>query len=227
MGNALRIIFGTPLVHLPRVIRRRTVKRILGWDIHPDARIGICLLNLKYLRMQKDSSIGHATVVSGLKALELGSNSVIGQRNWISASKVLIDAYGGECGTMKIGNESAITSAHYIDTSGGIKMGECSTIAGVKSTIVTHQIDLFQSKQKVFPLAIGNHSFIGSDCRIVPGSRIGSRIIVAMGSVVTGKLDQSEYIYGGIPAKPLKPLADAEYFAREVGWVGPMAGSQE
>ena len=38
----------------------------------------------------------------------------------------------------------------------------------------------------------------------MPGVTIAPKIIVAAGSVVTKNLDREEWLYAGIPAKPIK-----------------------
>ncbi len=55
------------------------------------------------------------------------------------------------------------------------------------------------------PVVIGDNVYIGSRAIILPGVTIGSNLIIAAGAVVTTSLP-SGYIYGGNPAKQIKPL---------------------
>jgi acetyltransferase-like isoleucine patch superfamily enzyme len=84
----------------------------------------------------------------------------------------------------------------------------------VRSTILTHQIDVFESRQIRKPVRIGTYCYIGSDVRIVPGGSISDRCAVGMGSVVVGDLDKCGMLYGGVPAQSLRELGDAQYFNR-------------
>jgi hypothetical protein len=58
-------------------------------------------------------------------------------------------------GVFKIGEHSAVTSRHYLDCTGGVTVGAFSTVAGARSTIFTHQVDITQSRQVWRPVRIG------------------------------------------------------------------------
>ena len=53
---------------------------------------------------------------------------------------------------------------------------------------------------------IGDGVWIGSNAMVMPGVKIANKIIVAAGSVVTKDLYKEGWLYGGIPAKPIKQL---------------------
>lgn len=63
------------------------------------------------------------------------------------------------------------------------------------------QIDLIR------PITIGDNVFIGWGAIIMPGTQIGSNIIIGAGSVVRGKLLDNS-IYAGVPAKRISSLED-------------------
>jgi acetyltransferase-like isoleucine patch superfamily enzyme len=169
--------------------------------------------------MGSGSRIGHFTVARGMHRMVLGNNGRIGQWNWMSAA-AFSPAEGADLrGHLILGKDSSITSRHYLDCSGGITIGNFTTIGGVRSTFLTHQIDLIQSIQTSQHLSIGDYCFIGSDVRLVPGAKIGDRVVVAMGAVVVGSLDQSYTVYGGVPASPIKTMGHAGYFQRKSGFV--------
>jgi len=58
------------------------------------------------------------------------------------------------------------------------------------------------------PVHIGSDVYIGSRVTILPGITIENRVIIASGAVVTRNLI-SGYIYGGIPAQPIKKLDES------------------
>jgi acetyltransferase-like isoleucine patch superfamily enzyme len=223
--QVLRISLVLAVCRLPARIRSRLLRSLFGWHIHPSARIGISILGVRYLEMERNSSIGHGNVVRDMERLSLGMNSVIDQWNWISSSSLLVSHFRGGAGHFRLGANSALTSRHYVDGSGGVSIGDFTTVAGVKSTILTHQIDLETSEQYVDSVVIGDYCFLGSDCRVVAGSTILSNVIVAMGAVVAGNLSEPYSLYGGIPAKFIKRVDGAKYFSRQSGWVGPTAAS--
>jgi acetyltransferase-like isoleucine patch superfamily enzyme len=125
----------------------------------------------------------------------------------------------GAGGRLVVDRRGAITSRHYIDCSGDVSVGAFTVVAGVRSTILTHQIDVVESRQTVAPVAIGDYCFIGSNCRITPGSAIPDRCVTAMGSVVVGELPQPGMLYAGVPARPVKELGDATFFNRPDAFV--------
>ena len=70
------------------------------------------------------------------------------------------------------------------------------------------------SRQVLLPVRIGDYCFIGSNARLTPGSVLVDRCVVAMGAVVVGELTQSETLYAGVPAKPIKRFEHAAFFER-------------
>jgi len=61
------------------------------------------------------------------------------------------------------------------------------------------------------PITVGNNVYIGIRSIIMPGVHIGNNVIIAAGSVVTKDIPDNG-VYGGIPAKFIKPIN--EYFEK-------------
>jgi UDP-3-O-[3-hydroxymyristoyl] glucosamine N-acyltransferase len=196
---------------------------LFGWQVDRSARIGLSLfVGVRRVRLGPRARIGHFTVFRDLNYLELGTDSTIGQWNWITAARELLAASGGDgAGALVIGPHSAITSRHYLDCTGGVRVGAFTTIAGVRSTILTHQVDVYESRQVRLPVRIGEYCFVGSDVRIAAGSAIANGCAIAMGSVVAGALEEPGTLYGGVPARPIKELGEAAYLGRRTGRVRP------
>ena len=55
---------------------------------------------------------------------------------------------------------------------------------------------------------IGNHVWLTAHTRVLKGSQIPHSCIIANSCVVSGKLENSNAIYGGIPANLLKENID-------------------
>jgi acetyltransferase-like isoleucine patch superfamily enzyme len=202
------------------------MNRVLGWRVHPSAHVGPSL----FLRVAH-VSLGPGAYVLSLSAfhdvddLRLDENAVIGHWNWISAARALrtpaLDARaGGRPASLSLGRGATVTSRHYIDCSGGVSLGAFTVLAGVRSTIISHQVDPARSEQDVKPVAIGDYCLIGSNAKIVPGARIPNRCVVAMGAVVVGALAEEGFLYAGVPARPVKPVGDGLYFTRTTSDAG-------
>jgi UDP-3-O-[3-hydroxymyristoyl] glucosamine N-acyltransferase len=162
------------------------------------------------------AAIGSLSVIRDLAVLTLGEHAVIGHWNWVSASKRLAEA-GAPC-QLHLGAHSAITSRHYIDCSGGIRIGTHTTIAGVRSTFVTHGISWKSSAQTFSPIEIGDYCLISSNVQVSPGTVVGSRVVVGMGATIAGKLLEPG-LYVQSRATLVKPDLAGEYFEREEGHV--------
>jgi acetyltransferase-like isoleucine patch superfamily enzyme len=206
----------------PGVVKRRLLRLFFRWEIDRSATLGISLYyNVEQVRMGPGSRIGHLNVLRNLRSVQLGSSASIGQWNWITAATMLVDPpYVPSSGCITINDEAAITSRHYLDCAGGVEVGRATTIAGVRSTLLSHQIDVGDSRQTAAPIRIGAYCFVGSNVLVTPGAAIPDRCVIAMGATVVGRLSESGMLYGGVPARPLKSIEDARYFDREKGFVG-------
>ena len=99
-------------------------------------------------------------------------------------------------------------------TGWGVKLGNYVTIS-YGATILTSGLDskdypdtcnCKNRKHLVAPVSIGDGVWLCANVTVTPGITIAPRIIVAAGSVVTKDLDKEGWLYGGVPAKPIKPL---------------------
>jgi acetyltransferase-like isoleucine patch superfamily enzyme len=94
-------------------------------------------------------------------------------------------------------------------------MGDYVSITS--STFITHDggVWVFRNEEPdidvVKPIIIGNYVFIGINCTILPGVKIGDNTVVGAGSVITKELSGG-YVYAGNPAKPIKTIQ--EYYAK-------------
>ena len=198
---------------------KNSILRMLGFQIGSNARIGPCLfLNIHFLDIGDDATIRPFNVFRNL-TLVMGAGSIIGSWNWFSSAYGLnkIETYQGK---FEIGKESAINSRNYFDVSGGIRFGDYSDFAGVRSTFVTHQISLTESKQTCNPIEIGKYTIVCSNSIFVPGgTTVGNECLFAMGSVVRAGNYPSGGFYAGNPAV-YKKQTSGEWFHRRVGKVG-------
>lgn len=97
---------------------------------------------------------------------------------------------------------------------GGVIIGSYVTISyGV--TILTSGLETCDypikckckfRKHVLAPVVIGEGVWLCANVTVTPGCTIAPRIVVAAGSVVTKNLKLEGWLYGGVPAKPIKQL---------------------
>jgi acetyltransferase-like isoleucine patch superfamily enzyme len=175
--------------------------RLLGYKIR-DSRIGFGTIIAVDTATLDTCKIGPFNLFIGPMKVHIHRGASIGNRNeFICGYWVLRDEYKDVqyLRSLEICDEALITSRHYFDLSGSLTLGERSWIAGIDSQFWTHGAGVRERNIK-----IGSDCYIGSAVRFSPGSAIGDRVIVAMGSVVSGVLSESNALVGGVPAKVLK-----------------------
>jgi acetyltransferase-like isoleucine patch superfamily enzyme len=203
---------------LPASSVKNVLLRWLGWDVHKSARIGPSLiLGVDRLVAGANSTVGPFNVLRDLTLVALGEHATLGQWNWISAAKPLVrDAPTGQ---FLIGEHSALTSRHYVDCSGGVVIGAFSTVAGVRSTFITHGINWRSSRQTVRSISIGDHCLVSSNVNLTPGVKLPSNSVVGMGATLSGGGEPGQ-LWVQDRARFVKPVAGA-YFTRSIGFVDP------
>ena len=101
-----------------------------------------------------------------------------------------------------------------------VEIGDFSTVAGARSQILTHAVDLEDNRQRSAPVTIGAHTFVGTGVIILKGASLADCCVVAAGSVYGLKSSTPFGLYGGIPAVRIKDLSpDLKYFTRTEGVV--------
>ncbi len=209
--------FAMVVAALPASELKNAVLRLLGWSIGKRAHIGPCLfLNVDHVDIGSGAYIGAFNVVKDLVTLALGEKAVIGHWNWVTASPLFSQV--GAARVLYLGAHSAITSRHYVDCSGGIRIGTHTTIAGMRSTLFTHGIYWKNSAQTSNPINIGDYCLISSNVQVSPGTVVGNRIVVGMGATLAGELLEPG-LYMQSRATLVKSELGGEYFQREEGQV--------
>lgn len=110
---------------------------------------------------------------------------------------------------VSIGDHSGIGIRSEIH--GAVTIGD-SVMMGPEVIIYTrnHKHELgtpfyTQGSEDVRPVSIGNNVWIGRRAMFMPGSSVGSNVVVAAGAVVTGNFGD-DIILGGVPAKIIGKL---------------------
>ncbi|MDA9543899.1 hypothetical protein ACM43_04890 [Bradyrhizobium sp. CCBAU 45321] len=208
----MRYAIQTLLFAFPWTLRRRFLSLLWGYKLAPDCYVGFSWIGAKRLRMENSSRIGHLTFVKGVAQLELGRSARIGNLNWITGDSV-------ESGLL-VEEHAAITHRHLIDCTALVTIGQFSTFAGWRSQLLTHSIDVSQSRQTSDPVQIGRFCFVGTGVIILKGASLPDYSVLAAGSVLIDRPTEEYTIYGGVPARPVGKLPrETMYFNRGSGFV--------
>jgi acetyltransferase-like isoleucine patch superfamily enzyme len=210
---------------LPNAVKVVVYRRLFGFRIGRDVRIGLSLLAARGCEIGDATVIGHGNAVIDVGRLVLGDHVRIGALNLVrGGDEVRIGRWSellrrNELNSivdpdpvtptdprLLIGPGCVITDGHRLDFTDRIELGERVIVGGRGSSLWTH------NRQRTAPIRVGPRTYIGSESRVAPGSSVPARSIVALGSVVSGELSGDESLIGGVPAKVLRPLDDHDRY---------------
>jgi acetyltransferase-like isoleucine patch superfamily enzyme len=210
---------------LPGFLKRLCYRVFFGYKIGKRVRIGLSIIDANECQIGDDVSIGHLNLVLGVKKIVIGDHVRIGHVNIIrGGQEVLLGRYAeiirmNEINSIRnpdvvnptdprflLGEGSIITAGHKIDFTDLVTIGRRSILGGRNSSLWTH------NRQRTRPIDIGSFAYIGSEIRMAPGSRVPSRCIVGIGSVITSELTAEGHLIAGVPAKAIKELSEEDQF---------------
>lgn len=190
---------------VPPAIKRFILRR-LGAKIPSSVHIGKNVLiegKIKNLRIGSNVKIYHDTTIRIHNEMIIGDNVTIREHNAIGHGHL---PHRKVC--IKIGKNSTINPRCYIETTGGVDIGENVIMTG-KSSILTHEHNMKKGKaireQGITPkhdTVIGNDVFIGYQSTIMGGITIGDGAVTGAHSVVTRDVEPYT-IVAGVPAKKI------------------------
>ena len=197
---------------------------VCGYRLHRSSRIGVAFIAPDALHMGPRTTIGHLTVCKGIASLRMSQGASIGRANWISGyplrHREFFALRPDRRPELVLGAEAAITHRHLIDCTDQILIGAYSTIAGYRSQLLTHSIALDVGRQSCGPIHVGAYTFVGTQCILLAGAQLPAYSALAAGSLLAKPHHAIHTLYGGVPACPLKALADdLAYFHRTTGRV--------
>lgn len=212
------------LFALPWSLRRRALSRLLGYEIHPTARIGLSLVLADRVHLGAHSVIGHLNLARGLHEIVLGEHASIGHINWIAGAPKADQRYYAaqpeRAPSLIVGRHAAVTHRHLIDCTDRVHIGDFATLAGWRSQILTHAIDMALGVQTAGPVSIGEYCFVGTGVIVLKGASLPPRCVLAAGAVLVDAPSQTDAVYGGVPARIISSLdGTGKYFTRTTGHV--------
>lgn len=211
------------IVLLPWPARRRILVKFWKYEIDPTSRIGVAWVFPNRLEMGPYSAIGHLTVCKNLENLCLRERATIGRLNWITGhpkGSTHFQLEADRTSNLIVGEHAAVTSRHILDCTNAIQIGRFSTVAGFRSVILTHSVDLVEARQKSHPVSIGAYCFLGTNCVVLGGSVLPDFSVLAAHSLLRDEFTERYTLYGGTPARKVRSLSpEARYFSRSQGFV--------
>lgn len=211
----MRLAWACCMFVLPARLRHLLGRLIFGWEIHPTAYIGRSIIVVPHLTMGPGSFIGPFNVIKDIEELRLSEGASIGSRNRISGFPLNSEVFKHtptRYPSLILGRHAMITVAHEIDCSDRVELGDYSSIAGFRSTILTHSLNLVLDRFVTAPVEVGSRSAVMTGCTLLSGTRVPSRSIISAGSVVNTRLTQELTLYRGNPAEPIRSLPDTLRF---------------
>src|SRR3989442_2618297 len=210
---------------LPSFLKRSCYRLFFGYHIGKRVRIGLSIVDAQECQLDDDVSIGDLKLIIRVSKLDVGYHVKIGNLNIIrGGEEVRLGRYSeiirlNEINSISepevvnpidprflLGAGSIITTGHKIDFTDRVEIGRRSILGGRNSSLWTH------NRQRTRPIEIGDFAYIGSEIRVAPGGAIPARSIVGIGAVITSKLKEEEFLFAGVPAKPIKPLSEEDQF---------------
>jgi acetyltransferase-like isoleucine patch superfamily enzyme len=199
----------------PRSRPKNMVLKVFGFEIAKNCHFSPNIVwNVSRFSVEECAEIRAFNVFRNV-GIEVGEGAIIGSFNWFSSAPALRHL-SNFSGIFKIGSHGAINSRNYFDCSGGIEFGKFSDLAGVRSILISHQLDYTNSKQSCEGIVIGDYCLISANVKMTPGVRVENACLVAMSSVLTRGVYKSGNLYAGVPAKLKKPISGA-FFERKIG----------
>ena len=213
MINLLRLLFW---LAPPSPLKNRILS-VLGHRIEPGARLSPCVVwKVRDFRVADGGMVRPLSVFKNLERVEIGRDALLGPFNLVSAHPVFA-AVGLDAGCLLLDDGAFITSRHSIDCSGSVRLGRFSAIAGHGTTVLTHSIDLDEDAQAARPVAIGEYSFVGTNCLLLGGASVPARSVLAAGAVLPKDIDgpREPGVWAGVPARRVSDVPpDAAWFHR-------------
>jgi acetyltransferase-like isoleucine patch superfamily enzyme len=203
----MAVAFLLPL--LPGGMRRLVARLVLGWDVDPTARIGRSVVIVDEVVLGPGALIGHGNMVKGLSELRLDEDAILGTLNWVSGPAVDSGAFPWSPHrhpALILKRGAMITTRHIVDCSDTVTFEELAALAGIRSTVFTHSIDLVRNQQRTGRVTVGVRAAVLSNSVLLPGTAVAARSIVSAGSVVNTVLVKEGVFYRGNPAVEVREL---------------------
>lgn len=226
----MRFVWALLVAVLPSPLRRPLGRMLLGWDVDRSAHIGRSLILARKVVLGPGASIGSFNMIRGLEELRLEEGASIATRNWISCPPAAAQVFTHSprrYPALILGKHAMITVAHEIDCSDRVELADHARLAGFRSQILTHSLDLVRDRWATSPVELGEQSVVMSGCVLQNGTRVPRRAIISAGSVINTRLKAEQTFYRGNPAEAIRPLPDTLRYWKHPETLLDQSGSSE
>lgn len=164
---------------LPNFIKIFFYRTFFKWKIGSGVKIGFSILNGQRVTIGNNVKIGHLNQISGLKELTLEDSSSIGHLNTIKSGSTKRESI------FFCGENTSITSRHFIDSTGEVKIGRSVIVAGIHSQIWSHGLNTTTGDLYSDSVIVDNGCYVGSGCILLPGSYVMPQCVIGAGTTIT------------------------------------------
>jgi len=208
---------------LPSAAKRWCYRALYGYEIGPDVRIGLSLLDAAHATLGAGTRIGHFSMVTRVGHFVTGCHVRIGNMNLIrGGERVRLGDYSvimrlnvlnaipdHDCTTnptsvLEFGPGVVVTSGHRIDFTDRVTLGRNVIVGGRNSSLWTH------NRQETAPIEIGDFCYLGSEVRLAPGAKLPGECILGIGAVLVSAISESRSLVAGVPAKTVRALEEED-----------------
>jgi acetyltransferase-like isoleucine patch superfamily enzyme len=188
-------------------LRRLLYRSVMGFTMPASSSVGILtLMAVPAAELGEGASIGPLNIFKGPFEVAIGAQTRIGHNNrFYSSWKILDSRFAERNYTPRLhsGHRALILNDHFFDIYGLLSIGDGTWIAGYGSQFWTHGLSVTDRD-----IVIGSENYLGSAVRFAPGTSIGDRNIIALGSVVLSKIEANDSLISGFPAKAIRSIAE-------------------
>jgi acetyltransferase-like isoleucine patch superfamily enzyme len=180
---------------------KRAAYQLLGWEIHPSARVGLSFIDAERVVLGPEAQIGHFNVLRGLKLLSLEDAAYIRHFNTATAT------YAEWPREMSMGSRATVMNFHYFDVGGRLRLHRDVTVGGRNTQFWTHQLKSVDGVRSLEwgEVSIGALAYIGTRCTVLPGANLPPGATLAAGSVLgRQEFEVGTELVAGNPAKRIR-----------------------
>lgn len=193
----------------------RPILRLFRHKIGKNAKIGFSIVMTNHIELGNNARIGHFNLIK-IDSIVLNNNTLIkhfnifkgpfllilkdrariANQNYLTRAPIGV-TYGESL--FQLGDNSNITSKHFIDLTKNVVLGSNTVLGGRDSQVWTHGYVHNETGDERFRIdaevIIGNNVYIGSRCIFNPGVSIANAISIGSGSVLSKDLvDKGMYV---------------------------------
>lgn len=211
----MRALLTTLFFLLPSGSLKIRLLRLVGHDIHPQVRIGVCLVHkVDHFVLAEGANIGQFNVFRGLALVRMDRGAMIHQFNWITGDS------GREEGPaenpirrqLHMAEHAHVLSRHMLDCGGGVILEADTWMTGIRSTVFSHSFDPVNGGIMLEPVRLKRGSMVATSCTLLPGTTVGEGSLLAAGSTTWAKQTLRDgSLYGGCPARRLAPMQISDW----------------